>query len=156
MGVLAEGIRIAGLEPEHIDGAECNGTGNFIADAIEVGSMLRTHRGEESSKDSHFALMANKTQPGNQKEASGIAAILKICYGAQWGTMAPNIHLRQANPHMNAFDEPLCLPNECLEFPMTSTYNGVLSRGWGGTNVYAIVLGGLNKDRRAGPGALPE
>jgi len=149
--VITQAMRIASVAPEHIDGVEANGIGAFICDAIEVGSIMRSHRSQDMSKDRYITINAHKTSAGNQKEASPIAALLRNCFAAQYGAYSPNLHMRQVNPHMNYFGEPMVIPTEPLEFPESSTYNGTLARGIGGTNVYCITLGRINSFKRAPP-----
>lgn len=142
---IAEAIRNASVSPFDVDAVETSGTGAFLADAIEVGSLLRAHRSEDHKEP--LVLMAAKSSIGNQIETSGILSFLKSIYSSQWGMVAPNLHLRQANPHMDAFDQPCGFATDCLEYRMQSSFVGIMSRGFGGSNVYLLTWGQVNVDK---------
>mmetsp|Transcript_104417 Transcript_104417/g.295084 ORF Transcript_104417/g.295084 Transcript_104417/m.295084 type:complete len:588 (-) Transcript_104417:51-1814(-) len=146
---VAEAVRNAGISPYDVDAVEAFGCGSFLGDAIEVSSMARSHRSEEV-KDP-LVVTAVKTTMGNQVEASGIAAFIKVVNSAMWGSMTPNLHLETANPHMEAFDLPCALASEALEYKMHSSFTGVMSRGNGGSNTYILVWGQINRERFPAP-----
>jgi len=141
--VMVEAIRNAGISPFDVDGVEAFGAGTFIADAVEVGSLLRAHRGGNSFTP--LGIAAVKSSVGNQVEVTGMNSFLKTMYAAQRGTMTPNLHLRVANPHIEAFEQPCLLATESLEHRIPSTFNGVMARGLGGTNVYFVTWGQLDQ-----------
>lgn len=72
---------------------------------------------------------------------------MRLLKAAQWGFMAPNIHLQQANPHLDNFEQPCAMVTEMLENMAEHTYNGLMSRGFGGTNVYILGWGRLDPDK---------
>eukprot|EP00927_Polykrikos_kofoidii_P038815 TRINITY_DN33257_c0_g1_i1.p1 TRINITY_DN33257_c0_g1~~TRINITY_DN33257_c0_g1_i1.p1 ORF type:complete len:1086 (+),score=166.97 TRINITY_DN33257_c0_g1_i1:241-3498(+) len=143
---IYEALRNASVAPYSVDGVECHGSGALLADAVEVGSMLRSHR-DMLENNAPFALHALKTSTGNQVECGGIASFLRAVFAARWGTTTPSLHLRVANPHIYAFAEPMLLPSEALELPADSVYTGVMSRGFGGSNVYMLAWAELGDER---------
>jgi len=107
---------------------------------VEVTSHWGVHRrvDNEALKDP-LCVLASKTSVGNQVEASGTLQLLKAIYSAQFGHVAPLAHLHRANPHIDPFGQPLLLANEAISFSGASSFTGVLSQGFGGTNVYLLT-----------------
>jgi len=137
--VIAEAIKNAHIAMLDVDAVEAHGAGAFLADAIEVGSLIRGHRSEMHKEP--LGLMSCKSAMGNMVEAGSLAAFIKVLSSASWGLMSPNKHLRQINPHVDAFDNPCMFTTECVEFRMKSSFTGTMARGFGGTNVYVISFG---------------
>lgn len=139
---VARAIRAAGVRPRDVEAVEANGLGAPVRDAVEVNSHWRAHRkvGGEDSRDP-LCILALKSSVGNQVEASGALGLLKAIYSTQWGHMAPLLHLRVANPYIDPFGQPLMMANEALGFNGMSSFTGVMSQGFGGTNVYILAWG---------------
>merc|ERR1719401_2717301 len=55
--------------------------------------------------------------------------------------MTPNLHLRQCNPHMDVFEQPLNVVTDCSPFAFRSVYQGAFAKGIGGTQVYVLLWG---------------
>nr|AQS99246.1 type I polyketide synthase [Gambierdiscus excentricus] len=145
---ISDAIRNASISIFDIDSVEAFGSGAFLADAIEVSSLLRAHRTEDMKEP--LALTAVKSSVGNQVETSGITGFLKTIFSAQWNVMTPNLHLMQANPHMETADQSP-FTTECLEYKMRSTFAGTMSRGNGGSNVYLLSWGQINPEKVPAP-----
>jgi len=139
---VAMAIRSAAVRPRDVEAVEAHGLGAPVRDAVEVNTHWRAHRrtmGEEVRDP--LCLLATKTSVGNQVEASGALALLKAIYSAQWGHMAPLLHLHAANPYIDPFGQPLVLASEAVAFAGASSFTGVMSQGFGGTNVYVLSWG---------------
>jgi len=145
--VMIEAIRTASMSPGDIDYIESHGSGTFLADAIEAGSYMRVHRGLTEQATSPLQLTALKTCVGHQMECGGLAALMRALYTGQWGLLLPNLHLSRANPHIDAFDQPLLLPSEAQEISEANPFLGTLARGFGGSNVYVLAWGMAREDR---------
>eukprot|EP00931_Biecheleriopsis_adriatica_P114881 TRINITY_DN90762_c0_g1_i1.p1 TRINITY_DN90762_c0_g1~~TRINITY_DN90762_c0_g1_i1.p1 ORF type:complete len:1166 (-),score=245.01 TRINITY_DN90762_c0_g1_i1:54-3194(-) len=137
---MAEAIRNAGIMPADVDAVEAFGSGAFLADAIEVGSFSRAHR-SEVQKDPPLILTAVKSSIGNQIETSGITAFMRVINTLRYGCATPNLHFRQANPHTDLEDQPVAITTELMEYQKSSSFVGVMSRGFGGSNVYLMTWG---------------
>jgi len=148
---VAEAVRNASISAFDVDAVEAHGAGAFLADAIEVGSLLRAHRSEDQREP--LALLAVKSSMANQLETSGITSFLKTLYSTQWGVMTPSLHLKTANPHLDAFEQPCAFATDSLEYRMQSAFCGVMSRGLGGSNVYLLAWGQVNHDKVPPPRA---
>jgi len=65
--------------------------------------------------------------------------------------MTPNVHLRQINSHIDAFDQPMNFVGEAVEFGMRSSYTQSMARGFGGTNCSVVVFGSMDPEKRKPP-----
>jgi len=129
-------ISNSGISPLDVDCIEAYGSGNFLGDAVEVQSLWRGLRGETEQQP--LCYLGTKSSIGNQIECGGISSFMRIIYQAQWGHMMPNLHMRQVNPHVELFEEPIMIVTECLAMPFRSCYSGAMAQGHGGTNICCI------------------
>lgn len=136
--LVAEAVRHAGLTGSNVDAVEVNGQGAFMADAVEVDSLMRVLRGE--STDEPLGLGAVKSRVGHGHECAGIMSLQKAIMANAWNVQVPNCHLHQINPHMEPENKANYV-SENLEYPREFSYTGVTSRGFGGTNVHVLTFG---------------
>jgi len=144
---MSEAVRNAGIQPSDVDAVEAFGSGAFLADAIELGSFARAHRSEEC-RDPPLMMTALKSSQGNAIETSGVCGFMKVIHSMQSGHAQPNLHLRQANPHTDLEDQPVSIVTEIMEYQRTSSFVGVMSRGFGGSNIYLVLWGTLSERKR--------
>mmetsp|Transcript_77772 Transcript_77772/g.251979 ORF Transcript_77772/g.251979 Transcript_77772/m.251979 type:complete len:1127 (+) Transcript_77772:31-3411(+) len=145
--VVAEAIRNAAVTPLDVDGVEAFGVGAFLSDAVEVNSIWRALLHEEG--EDRLMITSAKTAIGNLVECSGMASMLRILCAAQSGFQTPNVHMRQCNPHLDPFEQPLHVLSEASEFPFRSTFNGAKARGLGGANAFVLAWGMRAQDQAA-------
>lgn len=136
--MIADAVHNAGISHLDVDAVEAHGAGCVLADAVEIGSIARGHRSLGPSQT--IGVTASKTCGGNPCDAAGITAFLKVVRSARLGVMMPTMHLHVRNPHMEQ-ESPTLITSEALEFRMKASYTGTLSRGFGGTNAYALSWG---------------
>jgi len=143
--LTSDTCRNAGISPLDVDMCEAHGYGSYLGDVIEVNSLMRVHRSDES----HFPLEVTsvKTACGNTMESGGIVSLVKVIYGAAYGFISAGLHLREVNPLMDmGEDAPIALPQESLDFWRRQNFSGVLSKGFSGTNGYCITWGAAQED----------
>nr|AQS99206.1 type I polyketide synthase [Gambierdiscus excentricus] len=136
--LVADAVKHAGLIGQNVDAVEVNGQGAFMADAVEVDSLMRVLRGVDA--DAPLGLGAVKSRCGHATECAGVMSLQKAIMSNAWNLQVPNCHLRTLNPHI----EPESKANhltESLEYERVSSYTGVTSRGFGGTNVHVLTFG---------------
>lgn len=150
--LVAQTLKTAMLDPLNIDAVECNGQGSLLRDAVEADSLLRVLRNDFI--EAPLPLTAIKSRMGYATECDGIASLHRLLLSGMCGVLAPNNHLQQLNPHLN-FDNKAALLTEPLETAMASSYMGVQSHGFGGTQVHVIAYGLLDPSRSAPP-PVPE
>lgn len=147
-------FREAGLKPQEVDCFECHGTGTALGDPIEVGAFRRIYN---AAPRSHSLLVTtSKTNLGHLEGGAGMAGWIKCCLQVQRAEAAPNLHLRESNPHLDTDGFPAQMISECLCCQYDSAYSGVSSFGFGGTNAHAMSYGKNNTTSRGiaqrGPG----
>mmetsp|Transcript_65485 Transcript_65485/g.142826 ORF Transcript_65485/g.142826 Transcript_65485/m.142826 type:complete len:1140 (+) Transcript_65485:27-3446(+) len=143
--VAVEATRNAGISPLDVDSVALHGAASCLADAIEVGSSLRVHRGIGRQP---LVLSAVKSSVGNQVECGGISSLLLALLAARSASTPPNLHLRQANPDVELRSEA-AFATEAMEHFNSATYAGVMSRGFGGSNVCVLAWGKMRADSAA-------
>lgn len=153
--VLSMALRSAGLSGFDIDASECYAFGGFLADAVEASSVMRVMRLTDQS-DEVLGLTAIKSSCGNSSWATGAVSLARTLLGHHWGCLTPNLHMRQVNPHIDAFDQPMCFMGETVELPMRSSYTQSMARGFGGTNATVIAFGSMGSDMRRPPPRPPQ
>jgi len=153
--VISTCCRAAGLSGFDVDAADTYGGGGFLADAVEVSSWARILRiAEGDTNPLGFTCM--KTQQGNSTHAAGASSLMRAIYANQCGTLTPNCHLAQMNPHIDFCDQPASFATEMVEFRLRSSYYGALARGFGGTNSSAIAWGQVEEDKLTPTARRPE
>jgi len=153
--VLSMGLRAAGLSGFDIDASECYAMGGFLSDAVEVSSVMRILRFTDQSEEV-LGLTAIKSSCGSMSWAAGAVSFARTLLGHHWGCLTPNVHLRQVNPHIDAFDQPMCLIGETVELPMRSSYTQSMARGFGGMNAAVIAFGSMDPEKRKPAPPNPE
>ncbi|CAK0839000.1 unnamed protein product [Prorocentrum cordatum] len=132
-------LREASLGPAEVDCFECHGTGTALGDPIEVGAQRRIC-GSEAGRRA-LACTSSKTNLGHLEGGAGMAGFVKCCMQVMRAECGPNIHFREGNPHLNVEGFPCRFVSECLTFAHDSSYTGVSSFGFGGTNAHALAYG---------------
>lgn len=141
--VIYEALRNGGVCELDVDAVEAHGDGAFLADAVEVDTLRRSFC--TSGRTDLLSVTSAKTSCGNMIEVAGMVSFLKVVLGAKWGLMIPNLHLREANYHINSPEVPLMLLTEMMEYPRKLSNNCAVSRGFGGTNGSIITWGKLDQ-----------
>mmetsp|Transcript_60235 Transcript_60235/g.127594 ORF Transcript_60235/g.127594 Transcript_60235/m.127594 type:complete len:765 (-) Transcript_60235:140-2434(-) len=148
--VISMSLRGAQLSGFDIDASECYGYGGFLADAVEVSSVVRILRLADEH-DEPLGLTSIKSCVGNVNWAAGALSFVRILMSNTFGCMTPNLHLREVNPHIDVSDQPMLIPTESLEYKMRSSYTHTMSRGFGGTNSSLIGFNNMDFERRRPP-----
>jgi len=133
-------MRECNLSPTEIDTTECHGTGTSLGDPIEVGAYKKVMR---TGGDRHAPVIVTtcKSNIGHCEGSAGIGGFLKCCLMSMNSEGCPNVHLSSYNPHMDISGFQGIFPTEGLAMRYDTSYNGVLSFGFGGTNACAQVWG---------------
>lgn len=136
--LIAEAVRLATIAPVNVDAIECHGNGSYLGDAIEVDSLTRVLRGIDIEEP--LAITGSKSLMGQANEAAGTVSFFKALLANAWGTVFPNLHLRQINPLVEP-ESKVSFSTETFEYPMHASYTGAMSHGFGGTNVCTVLVG---------------
>jgi len=132
-------IREAGLTPPEIDSTECHGTGTSLGDPIEIGAYQKVL--SSVPREEPVFVTTNKSNIGHCEGSAGISGFLKCVMMAMHSECCPNVHLSALNPHLDMTGFPACILSEGQVYRQETSFNGVLSFGFGGTNACAQVWG---------------
>jgi len=151
---IRRSMRMAGVDPSLISVCECHGTGTALGDPIEIGSLQGVMRGMRQ-----FPLLntSAKTNISHLEGGAGMAGVMKCVMMAVHSCGPPNCHLRTVNPNLITEGYPVFFQQELCDTTFSSTFIGVSSFGFGGTNSRADVYGRcLHGPRNTGNVWTPE
>jgi acyl transferase domain-containing protein/NADPH:quinone reductase-like Zn-dependent oxidoreductase/acyl carrier protein len=144
VAMLQDAYARAAVRPERVHYLETHGTGTFLGDPIEanaIGAVLGVGR----PADRPLLIGSVKTNIGHLEAAAGMAGLIKTVLAIKHGTVPPNLHFDQPNPHVAFDDLRLRVPREPQPWPSAGEppIAGVSAFGFGGTNCH-LVLAGLD------------
>jgi hypothetical protein len=131
-------LRFAEIEPREVSVVECHGTGTALGDPIEVGALMAVM---EDDRDLPLCEMSAKSNIGHLESAAGMAGLLKCVLMAQHSCAMPNVHIKTLNAHLESYGFPQIFESELIDIQTNSSYSGVSSFGFGGTNARGDVYG---------------
>jgi hypothetical protein len=142
--MICMAMRNSSITPADVEAIECHGDGSFLGDAIEAGAAIRALRYSEDETPEPILATCVKSNMGHAYFATGVVSLLRVVLSANSGLITPNLHLQALNPHVE-FGDIFSIGTEHLEHRIHSSYTGCTAKGFGGTNVHAIVWGRVEK-----------
>mmetsp|Transcript_28350 Transcript_28350/g.65704 ORF Transcript_28350/g.65704 Transcript_28350/m.65704 type:complete len:549 (+) Transcript_28350:1-1647(+) len=136
---------MAGLEPTHVNVAECHGTGTALGDPIEVGALQATMKSGRTFPILHTS---SKTNVGHLEAGAGSTGILKCILICTACVGPPNCHFRNINPHLHVEGYPVLFDTEASDDGHNCTFAGVSSFGFGGANSRGDVFATCRRGHR--------
>jgi acyl transferase domain-containing protein/cyclopropane fatty-acyl-phospholipid synthase-like methyltransferase len=133
--VLRAALADAALAPAEIDAIEAHGTGTALGDPIEMHALRSVFAGDRARP---LAVGSAKTNIGHTEAAAGIAGLIKAVLMLRYQQVAPSLHFKRLNPHIDLAGASIAVPTRLEETPLR--HIGVSSFGFSGTNAH-IVLG---------------
>ncbi len=135
--VLQEAYRLAQVDPAAVNYIEAHGTGTKLGDPIEaqaLGAVLSAGRGLEQA----CPIGSVKTNFGHTETAAGVAGVIKAALMLKHEEMPPSLHYSQPNPAIDFAELRLKVQSAIAPLP-PSSYIGVNSFGFGGTNAHTVL-----------------
>lgn len=138
--VICQALARAEIQPDRVSYVEAHGTGTPLGDPIEIRSLGAVF-GQDRSPKFPLAIGSVKTNIGHLESAAGVAGVIKVILQFQHQTIAPHLHFKQPNPHVNWSELPLIVPTELMPWQVESGSRiaGVSSFGASGTNAHIIL-----------------
>jgi len=137
LGVLER----AGVHPDAIDYVEAHGTGTSLGDPIEFDALTEAFA-SRSARRGYCALGSVKGNIGHTTAASGVAGLIKVLLCLQHGIIAPSLHMRTPNRHID-FVRSAFFVNTALRgwarHPERPRLACVSAFGYSGTNCHMLV-----------------
>lgn len=132
-------IKEVGIRTPEIDTTECHGTGTSLGDPIEIGAYRKVMA--RDPREEPVVITTSKSNIGHCEGSAGISGFMKCILMCLYAEGCPNVHLSSLNPHLDMDGFPGVIVSEGVGFRADSSYNGVLSFGFGGTNACATCWG---------------
>ncbi|KAK8766018.1 hypothetical protein V5799_007199 [Amblyomma americanum] len=126
----------AKVDPRDVGYVEAHGTGTPAGDVPELCAISKVFR--RSGRDKPLKVGAVKSNVGHAEAASGISSIAKVLLAMETGTIAGNLHFKEANPNIPPLlDRSIEVVDKNTPFPGGPV--GINSFGLGGCNVHVIL-----------------
>ena len=128
-----------GIEPDQVNYIETHGTGTQLGDPIEVRAIAGVMG--KRSKDQPVLLGSVKTNVGHAEAAAGMASLLKVILALQNGTIPPQLHFNEPNPHIDWQSLPVKVVDEPKLWQRGDSPRiaGINSFGISGTNAHLVL-----------------
>jgi acyl transferase domain-containing protein/acyl carrier protein len=130
----------AAVRPHEVDYVECHGTGTFLGDPIEAGSLGAVlGKGRDTRHPCYIGSV--KSNIGHLEAAAGIAALLKTALALHHGVLPSTLHFAEPNPHIAFGELGLRVADHAMDWPAQGTVRraGVNSFGFGGSNAHVVL-----------------
>ncbi|WP_009900592.1 beta-ketoacyl synthase N-terminal-like domain-containing protein, partial [Burkholderia thailandensis] len=140
-GVIEAAYRRAGISPRDVSYLEAHGTGTALGDPIEIAGLVSAFRAFTDARQ-FCAIGSVKSTIGHCESAAGISALTKVLLQMKHGRLAPSLHARTPNPHIDFDASPFVLQRTLAPWPAPdggTRIAGISSFGAGGTNAHVVV-----------------
>jgi len=146
--LIHECLRQSHIAPGSIDAVECHAQGRVLFDAVEHMCLGKIMCDMEDRQGALIgtALMSNL---GNAVECSAIAQLLRSVKGAQYGAVAPLIHLRVLNPQMETDDNHCQILTEAVAYRCRESITAIRAENITGTIGMCTFSGSIFEDKVA-------
>lgn len=134
--LLREVYTEAKIDPCKVGYVEAHGTGTKVGDPQELGAISNVFCGPGREKP--LKIGSVKSNMGHSEGASGVCSIAKVILAMETGTIAANLHFKEANPNIPSLhDGTIEVVHKPSPFP--GGLVGINSFGFGGANVHTIM-----------------
>lgn len=140
--VIRQALANANVSPTDISYIESHGTGTSLGDPIEVNALKTVLvQGKVQERKQTCYLGSLKTNIGHLESAAGIAGLIKTVLCIQHQAIPPNLHFKQLNPLIDLAGTQITIPQKLEPWSTLgeTTYAGISSFGFGGTNAHVIL-----------------
>ncbi|WP_042206280.1 SDR family NAD(P)-dependent oxidoreductase [Paenibacillus durus] len=142
--VIEQALKEAGIDARTISYVEAHGTGTSLGDPIEVAGLSKAFGGP--AEKPYCAIGSAKSNIGHGESAAGIAGVTKVLLQMQHGELAPSLHAKETNPHIDFSRSPFTVQQELgpwerpvMEGERLPRRAGISSFGAGGANAHVII-----------------
>jgi acyl transferase domain-containing protein/acyl carrier protein/ubiquinone/menaquinone biosynthesis C-methylase UbiE len=137
--VIAQAIKISGIEPCDIGYIEGHGTATPLGDAIEIRALKDVLKKADNNKP-YCALGSVKSNIGHLNISAGIAGFIKAVMCVKEGVIPPSINFNEPNTELNEEGCPVYIPVKLTKWDSNKVrIAGVSSFGIGGINAHVII-----------------
>mmetsp|Transcript_73970 Transcript_73970/g.163489 ORF Transcript_73970/g.163489 Transcript_73970/m.163489 type:complete len:1362 (-) Transcript_73970:86-4171(-) len=152
--LITETLRQAHIAPASVDAVECHAQGRVLFDAVEQMCLAKILRGD--SPDMALPMNALMSNTGNAVECSALGSLIRVVKGAQYGALAPMIHLSVLNPQIDLDEQPSQLLTETIAYRLRESITAVRAENITGTIGMCTFNGTCFEDKVASSVPLTE
>jgi polyketide synthase-associated protein len=137
---IMDAINLAKINILDLDAVECHGSGGVMDDALEVASTQKVLR-PDGAEDCSLILGAVKSNLATHDSATGMDSYMKVIFNTLYAVNAPNLHLKQVNPHLDygsVSDAGIFINTEHVAYKERDVFHSWSSRGFGGSNTHIV------------------
>uniref|UniRef100_UPI0035CA2645 type I polyketide synthase n=1 Tax=uncultured Nostoc sp. TaxID=340711 RepID=UPI0035CA2645 len=138
--VIRQALNNGKIDPAQISYIEAHGTGTSLGDPIEIVALDGVF-GKNHTLETPLIVGSAKTNIGHTESTAGIAGLIKLVLQLQHEEIAPHLHFKQPNPHINWSELAISVPTQLMPWSKGNQPRlaGVSSFGFSGTNAHVIV-----------------
>ncbi|CAN7392135.1 SDR family NAD(P)-dependent oxidoreductase [Trinickia sp. LjRoot230] len=134
--LLRQVYRRFGIDPGCIGYVEAHGTGTPLGDPIEVAALGSAF----GAAAQPCALGSVKSNIGHTGFAAGVAGLIKVLLCLRHRKLAPSLHYRKPNPHIDFASSPFFVNTAYGDWASDTTRVAAVSAfGFSGTNAHVVV-----------------
>lgn len=146
--VIKRAMQQAKVDARQISFIEAHGTGTKLGDPIEITGLSKAFKADKAGdpKTGWCAIGSVKSNIGHCESAAGIAGVTKVLLQMKAGCIAPSLHSKTLNPHIDFHKTPFVVNQELQEWTRpvidgktVPRIAGVSSFGAGGSNAHVII-----------------
>lgn len=136
--VVAEAMRVGGVEPSSVSYVEAHGTGTPLGDPIEIAALTKAFR---CSTHNACAVGSTKANIGHLEVAAGVAGLIKTALALKHKVLPPTVNYEAPNPNIRFEDGPFYVNRRWSPWTLGNSRRraGVSSFGIGGTNAHVVL-----------------
>ncbi len=142
--VIVQALREARIDPRTGSYIEAHGTGTKLGDPIEIAALAKAFGRQPN--DLRCWIGSAKSNIGHCESAAGIAGLTKVLLQMKHRQIAPSLHSRVLNPHIDFAATPFVVNQtlrdwECplIEGKPGPRIAGLSSFGAGGSNAHLLI-----------------
>ncbi|WP_433733983.1 SDR family NAD(P)-dependent oxidoreductase [Nocardia sp. CA-129566] len=136
--VIRSALRGSGVDPGTVSYVEAHGTGTALGDPIEIAGLAQVFGDAERAE---LPIGSVKSNIGHLEAAAGVAALTKVLLQLKHGVIAPSLHSRPANPHIDFAKTPFRVVDQPRPWPAGGAPRRatISSFGAGGSNANIVI-----------------
>lgn len=138
--LIREAYARHGIDPSTLGMIELHGTGTRLGDPIEMEALAAAYAGA-APPDGGWRIGSAKSGIGHALAAAGAAGLAKALLALEHGTLAPTLHLHEANPLLDFLGGAFRPVTELTPWPRRAAPRraAISSFGFGGTNAHLVI-----------------
>ncbi len=140
--VIRAALADCAIDPGSLSYIEAHGTGTSLGDPIEIRGLEKAIAGTDDAPGWRCAIGSIKSNLGHLEAAAGIAGLTKVLLQMRYRQLAPSLHTRTLNPHIDFSKNPFVVQRELTDWnPDAGSRRraGLSSFGAGGSNAHVVI-----------------